>query len=77
MRLFLWEERGVDLIIIEPPQEQRIVIDGINSKGGVFGAHAGHNWQYGSVVAGFEIDLSFTNIKGSTTGSGRLSTAFL
>ena len=60
--VFFCGKRGVDLIIIEPPQEQRIVIDGINSKGGVFGAHAGHNWQYGSVVAGFEIDLSFTNI---------------
>jgi opacity protein-like surface antigen len=54
-------------------QEQHIVIDGIKPKGGVFGAHAGYNWQYGSVVTGFEIDLSFTNIKGSTTGSASAS----
>ena len=60
-------------VIIEEPQEQRIVIDGINPKGGVFGAHAGYNWQYGSVVTGFEFDLSFTNIKGSTTGSASAS----
>ena len=46
-----------------------IVIDGINSKGGVFGGHAGHNWQYGSVVVGLEIDFSGTGIKGSTSGS--------
>ena len=59
--------------IIEDPQEQHIVIDGINPKGGVFGAHAGYNWQYGSVVTGFEFDLSFTNIKGSTTGSASAS----
>ena len=50
-------------------EEGIIVIDGIKSKGGVFGAHAGHNWQYGSVVVGLEIDFSGASIKGSTTGS--------
>jgi len=64
---------AVPALIIEEPQEQRIVIDGINPKGGVFGAHAGYNWQYGSVVTGFEFDLSFSNIKGSTTGSASAS----
>jgi opacity protein-like surface antigen len=63
---------AVPALIIEEPQEQRIVIDGINPKGGVFGAHAGYNWQYGSVVTGFEFDLSFSNIKGSTTGSASI-----
>ncbi|MET0632566.1 MAG: hypothetical protein ABWY92_17050, partial [Xanthobacteraceae bacterium] len=30
-----------------PVSEPHIIIDGINPKGGVFGAHAGYNWQYG------------------------------
>jgi len=64
---------GVPVALNGPVSEQHIVIDGIKPKGGVFGAHAGYNWQYGSVVTGLEIDLSFTNIKGSTTGSASAS----
>jgi opacity protein-like surface antigen len=32
-------------------------------KGGLFGGHAGYNWQYGSVVTGLEIDFDSANIK--------------
>src|SRR5258708_1539172 len=34
-------------------------------KGGVFGGQAGYNWQYGSVVAGLEIDVSGADLKDS------------
>src|SRR6202030_2964728 len=34
-------------------------------KGGVFGGHAGYNWQYGSVVGGLEVDFSGADIKES------------
>jgi opacity protein-like surface antigen len=34
-------------------------------KGGVFGGHAGYNWQYGSVVTGLEVDFSGADIKDS------------
>jgi outer membrane immunogenic protein len=36
-------------------------------KGGVFGGHAGYNWQYGSVVTGLEVDFSGADIKDSAT----------
>src|SRR5262249_41596299 len=47
-------------------------------KGGVFGGHAGYNWQYGSVVTGLEIDFDGANIKdtnGATT-SGNVVNPF-
>jgi outer membrane immunogenic protein len=34
-------------------------------KGGVFGGHAGYNWQYGAVVTGLEIDFSGADINTS------------
>jgi len=39
----------------------------LNAKpsGGVFGGHAGYNWQYGSVVTGLELDFSGADIKTS------------
>ncbi len=40
-------------------------INGVRSQGGVFGAHAGYNWQFGRVVSGLEFDFSATDIKGS------------
>ena len=32
-------------------------------KGGVFGGHAGYNWQKGSFVGGLEVDYSFARLK--------------
>jgi outer membrane immunogenic protein len=32
-------------------------------KGGLFGGHAGYNWQYGKVVTGLEIDFDGASIK--------------
>jgi outer membrane immunogenic protein len=37
-------------------------------KGGVFGGHAGYNWQYGSVVAGLEADFDGADIKETVRG---------
>jgi outer membrane immunogenic protein len=38
----------------------------VNPKGGVFGFQFGHNWQWGPVVGGLEIDYSGADIKGSS-----------
>ncbi len=37
----------------------------IKSKGGVFGGHAGYNWQYGKIVTGLEVDFDGADIKGT------------
>jgi outer membrane immunogenic protein len=47
-------------------------IAGINTSGAVFGAQAGHNWQFGRVVTGAELDFSVSDIKGSSALSGFL-----
>jgi opacity protein-like surface antigen len=47
-------------------------IAGINTSGAVFGAQAGHNWQFGRVVTGAELDFSVSDIKGSSSLSGFL-----
>jgi outer membrane immunogenic protein len=46
-----------------------LTVGGINSKGALYGGHAGYNWQFGKVVAGVELDFSGTDIKGSTAAS--------
>jgi outer membrane immunogenic protein len=38
------------------------------TSGGVFGGHAGYNWQYGSVVAGLEADFDGADIKKTVFG---------
>ena len=37
-------------------------------KGGVFGGHAGYNWQYGSVVGGLEVDFDGADVKQTVLG---------
>jgi outer membrane immunogenic protein len=37
-------------------------------KGGLFGGHAGYNWQYGSVVAGLEADFDGADLKATDAG---------
>ena len=41
-------------------------IQGVKSKGGLFGGQAGYNWQYGRAVTGIEIDWSAANISGDS-----------
>lgn len=43
-----------------------LTIGGIESEGAVFGGQAGYNWQSGSVVGGLEIDISGSDIDGSS-----------
>jgi outer membrane immunogenic protein len=45
----------------------------LNTKpsGGVFGGHAGYNWQYGPVVAGLEADFDGADIKDTVLGVGQ------
>jgi outer membrane immunogenic protein len=43
-----------------------INVPGFDPKGYLGGVQAGANWQTGSIVAGLEGDISFTNIKGSS-----------
>ncbi len=50
------------------------MINGIRSKGAVYGAQAGYNWQLGRLVTGFEIDVSAADIKGSNCVSGSFLT---
>jgi outer membrane immunogenic protein len=38
-------------------------LDNAKPSGGIFGGHAGYNWQYGSVVAGLEVDFDGADIK--------------
>jgi opacity protein-like surface antigen len=40
---------------------------GLSPKGGVFGFQFGHNWQWGPVVGGLEIDFSGADLTASTT----------
>jgi opacity protein-like surface antigen len=48
-------------------------LTGINSRGGVWGFHAGANWQEGAWVGGLEIDISGTGIKGSSSTAGAVT----
>jgi outer membrane immunogenic protein len=41
-------------------------------KGGVFGGHAGYNWQYGSVVTGLEVDYSGADLSDSGVVKSRV-----
>ena len=42
---------------------------GFDAKGFLGGLHAGANWQDGRIVGGLEIDLSLTDIRGSSFGA--------
>jgi opacity protein-like surface antigen len=47
-----------------------VISNGLDSKGFVGGFQAGANWQAGPVVGGLEIDLSGSDIKGSSSIAG-------
>jgi opacity protein-like surface antigen len=49
------------------PFEQFFTTPNSSPKGGVFGFQFGHNWQWGPVVGGLEIDFSGADIKETTT----------
>ncbi len=39
----------------------------LDMRGWVAGGHVGYNWQRGMFLGGFEVDMSFTDIKGSSS----------
>jgi opacity protein-like surface antigen len=45
----------------------KLISESIKQKGGVFGGHAGYNWQYGAIVTGLEVDFDGADIKGTST----------
>jgi hypothetical protein len=44
-----------------------VSIDGPQLRGGIYGGHAGYNWQFDRAVAGVELDFSGTGIGGIST----------
>jgi outer membrane immunogenic protein len=44
-----------------------VSIDGPRLRGGVYGGHAGYNWQFDRAVAGVELDFSGTGIGGTSS----------
>jgi outer membrane immunogenic protein len=51
-------------------QGPQTFLTGPNSAGFVGGFQAGANWQAGSIVGGLEVDLSGSDIKGSSSAAG-------
>ncbi len=66
-----WGHTSFDPAIFE--SIRGVVVEGVftepsaSPKGGVFGFQFGHNWQWGPVVGGLEIDFSGADIKESST----------
>jgi outer membrane immunogenic protein len=52
-------DNGAPFPLVTPP--------GTNGSGGLFGFQFGHNWQWGPVVGGLEIDFSGTDIQQTNT----------
>jgi outer membrane immunogenic protein len=63
-----------ELVALTQPARQvlfpPVILNGVNSKGFVGGFQTGANWQTGSVVGGLEIDLSGSDIKGTSSIAG-------
>jgi outer membrane immunogenic protein len=57
----------LDLSPIGDPASPPTPINGLSPKGGVFGGHAGYNWQSGRWVGGLEADLDSANIRGAAS----------
>jgi hypothetical protein len=49
------------------PQFPGFIPPNQTSSGGIFGFQAGHNWQWGPVVGGLEIDFDGASINGTST----------
>jgi outer membrane immunogenic protein len=46
--------------------ETQFVFPNLSGSGGVFGGQFGHNWQWGPVVGGLEVDFDWADLKDST-----------
>jgi outer membrane immunogenic protein len=47
-----------------------------DASGGLLGGQLGYNWQSGNLVLGFETDLDWTSLSGSTAGAGTPCVAY-
>src|SRR5262249_27131149 len=63
-----WNDDDFAQIVVAAPSV--VTVGGIDAPGWLAGGHAGHNWQYGPVVAGLELDFSVTGIDGTASGTG-------
>jgi outer membrane immunogenic protein len=55
------ESHSTTRVSLAPPVD----LIGPKLRGGLYGGHAGYNWQFDRAVAGFELDLSAANVGGS------------
>lgn len=53
----------------ESVQEDISPLSNPSPKGGVFGGQIGYNWQFGTFVAGLEVDSSWANLKDSQSAT--------
>jgi len=53
--------------ITRPSPFDNFNFPGVSSSGGLGGFQWGHNWQWGQIVGGLEIDFDWSDIKGSST----------
>jgi outer membrane immunogenic protein len=49
----------------------------MSAGGGIFGGHAGYNWEYGPVAGGIEVDFSGTDIKNTSAFFAGFPSGFL
>src|SRR5215470_2875545 len=62
-----WGHDSVEQQTFFSPFTSTFFVPDGSPKGGVFGFQFGHNWQWGPVVGGLEIDFSGADIKETTT----------
>jgi outer membrane immunogenic protein len=62
-----WGDTSGDAFFNAP---EGVPLGNAKPKGGLFGGHAGYNWQYGKVVAGVEVDFDGADIKSTDTFDG-------
>jgi opacity protein-like surface antigen len=56
-----WGDNNFRIVLTPDPVR---AYGGVKSRGALYGAQAGYNWQYGRAVGGLEIDFSAANIGG-------------
>jgi outer membrane immunogenic protein len=59
-----WGDTSGDTEFTHP---EGVNVGNAKPKGGLFGGHAGYNWQYGKVVTGVELDFDGADINTTTT----------
>lgn len=62
-----WGDTSGDAEFTHP---EGVNVGNAKPKGGLFGGHAGYNWQYGKVVTGVEVDFDGADIKHTSCFDG-------